>query len=466
MIYIGVDSLNGLLPDSDMVVLLSLGVGTLLALSLICLVLVIYGLKTFYISRLQKNLLKKGGFILQSMLQSNLQQIYSLESKANETELIRQRLQVLKRSQQMILYMFSDLCRVCTLDKEKEEKMKEGFSLGNKLYSILQQEVDSAQKIGRRLKLLPVPETTEWVQYSLWGLQRVIHYVTTHESCWEDGEVTLQAQLDIPRFCSSQLQLKLIFQDFGPPVSVRRETLKKWIRSSALLVEDDDYSVYMVNILAAKVLVHRLGGTLRMKNRKGGVQTLITLPMELEPENPVQKEKIPAKVRKEESTLNMQAEKAAFAWEILRGKHILLCEDHPLTAELLARQLNKVNCVVELASTGQEGLDKFLASKPGFFDAVLMDLRMPVLNGTQACQALRQAPRPDAAGIPVIAMTSEAFEQDLQKAKQAGMNHYLIKPIAPEMLYCTLERCFLDAMQTADANEKSNDKNFNNLELQ
>jgi signal transduction histidine kinase/ActR/RegA family two-component response regulator len=124
----------------------------------------------------------------------------------------------------------------------------------------------------------------------------------------------------------------------------------------------------------------------------------------------------------------------------LAGKHVLLCEDHPLNQEIAKALLQKKGLVVETAENGQVGREKFSASAPGYYDAILMDIRMPVLDGYEAAREIRALERPDAKSVPIIAMTAEAFADSIAQAKQAGMNDYLTKPVEPEQLFRVLQK--------------------------
>ena len=122
----------------------------------------------------------------------------------------------------------------------------------------------------------------------------------------------------------------------------------------------------------------------------------------------------------------------------LEGKRILLCEDHPLNQEIMKTLLEEKKIVVEIADDGQRGIELFQQSSAYFFDAILMDIRMPLMNGYDATKAIRSLTRQDAATVPIIAMTADAFEDDVQKCLAAGMNGHIAKPIEPEKLYTTL----------------------------
>jgi len=124
----------------------------------------------------------------------------------------------------------------------------------------------------------------------------------------------------------------------------------------------------------------------------------------------------------------------------LAGLHILLCEDHPLNEEIAVHMLEHKGMVVTAAEDGQRGLEAFCASPVGYYDAVLMDVRMPVMDGLEATRAIRVLNRADATRIPIIAMTADAFADDVRRVLDAGMDAHIAKPVDPEVLYGTLAR--------------------------
>lgn len=124
------------------------------------------------------------------------------------------------------------------------------------------------------------------------------------------------------------------------------------------------------------------------------------------------------------------------------GKHVLLCEDNYMNTEIAVTLLREKGIEVECAENGKEGLDKFSASAVGYYDAILMDIRMPVMDGFEAAEKLRSLDRTDAKTVPVIAMTADAFEESIRAAREAGMNAYVTKPIEPNKLYAVLAEAF------------------------
>ena len=123
----------------------------------------------------------------------------------------------------------------------------------------------------------------------------------------------------------------------------------------------------------------------------------------------------------------------------LKGRRVLLAEDMPINAEIMMMVLSMREMEVDLAENGLIAVERFAASEPGTYDAILMDMRMPVMDGLEAARAIRGMNRSDAKTVPMIALTANAFDEDVQRSMQAGLNAHLSKPVEPEALFETLE---------------------------
>ena len=123
----------------------------------------------------------------------------------------------------------------------------------------------------------------------------------------------------------------------------------------------------------------------------------------------------------------------------LKGRHILMAEDVEINAEIMKMVLSMREMVVDHAENGRIALEKFKESDTGYYDAVLMDIRMPEMDGLEATVNIRALDREDAKTVPIIALTANAFDEDVQRSLQAGMNAHLSKPIDKDELYDTLE---------------------------
>lgn len=130
---------------------------------------------------------------------------------------------------------------------------------------------------------------------------------------------------------------------------------------------------------------------------------------------------------------------------ILKGRRLLVAEDNELNQEILVTLLGMSEILSECAPNGQEAIQKFAASKSGYYDAILMDVQMPVMNGLEAASKIRTLSHPDARSIPIIATTANAFGDDIAEAMAAGMDAHISKPIDVEQLCKVLAELISDA---------------------
>ena len=124
------------------------------------------------------------------------------------------------------------------------------------------------------------------------------------------------------------------------------------------------------------------------------------------------------------------------------GRRLLVAEDNELNWEIAKELLSAVGFTLDWAENGKLCVENFQTNVPGYYDAILMDLRMPVMNGLEATEAIRAMERADAKRIPIIAMTADAFSEDVSKCLEAGMNGHAAKPLDMPELLRTLQKCF------------------------
>ena len=123
--------------------------------------------------------------------------------------------------------------------------------------------------------------------------------------------------------------------------------------------------------------------------------------------------------------------------QIQRPQLVMIVDDHEINRDAIGAILEDDYELI-FAENGREALDMFRRSERGYYDAVLMDIRMPEKDGLETAEGIRALERPDASAVPIIAMTANAFDEDVQRSLQAGMNAHLSKPVEPERLYKTL----------------------------
>lgn len=126
--------------------------------------------------------------------------------------------------------------------------------------------------------------------------------------------------------------------------------------------------------------------------------------------------------------------------KIPAGKRVLLAEDNQLNQEIAVEILGQMNLKIDTAGNGAEAVKKFADSEPGFYDIILMDIQMPVMNGYEAARTIRRTEHKDSQKIPIVAMTADAFAKDVQAAYASGMNEHISKPVSVDRLVQVLER--------------------------
>ncbi len=172
-----------------------------------------------------------------------------------------------------------------------------------------------------------------------------------------------------------------------------------------------------------KKLVDSMGGTIQAKSEPGqGSVFTVALPLQVA----------------EESV--EQAEDAEVDLNGISGKHALIVEDNELNREIAQYMIEENGLEVTMAENGQEAVELFRQSAPYTYQIIFMDIMMPVMDGHEATRAIRSLDRPDASEIPIIAMTANAFAEDVQAAKDAGMNEHMAKPLEPDIINGVIER--------------------------
>ena len=178
-----------------------------------------------------------------------------------------------------------------------------------------------------------------------------------------------------------------------------------------------------LGLAICKQLVDRLGGTLDFTSSKGnGSEFWVVLDFE-----------------QDKAALQRQAEVPAQAVDF-SGKYVLLAEDNRINCEIVKRLLTRRGLTVETAENGQVALNKYMMNAPRTYDLILMDVRMPYMDGLKAARMIRACGKSDARTIPIMAMTANAYEEDIQKSMEAGMNAHLVKPVEPSELYRAVQK--------------------------
>ena len=237
----------------------------------------------------------------------------------------------------------------------------------------------------------------------------------------ENGTISIRCQ-ELPSKEEGTALLEFICEDTGIGMS---EAYQKKIFEPFTQENTEAQSKYGGSGLGmpiAKDLVEKMNGTLDFESEEGkGTTFIIRIPFVID------------QSQEEKEKLNDSADKPS-----IQGYHILLVEDNELNMEIAEFVLEKEGAVVTKAWNGKEAVELFSESATGEYDAILMDMMMPVMDGYQAARAIRAMDREDAKTIPIIAMTANAFTEDRIKSREAGMNAHISKPLDLELLVETL----------------------------
>ena len=183
-----------------------------------------------------------------------------------------------------------------------------------------------------------------------------------------------------------------------------------------------------LGLAIAKKITERLGGTIEIKSKKNcGTTVTMTIPFKTGVQNLMQ------------YTENVNTESTE---DIpLEGLHALIAEDNELNLEIAKLMLEEKGICVECAADGKEAVSKFEESEPGYYDVIFMDIMMPYMNGWDATRKIRTLQRPDADKIPIIAMSANAFAEDIINSHISGMNWHLTKPVDADIMMTALKEC-------------------------
>ena len=182
-----------------------------------------------------------------------------------------------------------------------------------------------------------------------------------------------------------------------------------------------------LGLAITKSIVDMMGGSITVRTEKGkGTEFTVTVDFPL--------------AAPEEEICSGGGDEISFA-----GMRALLVEDNMINMEIAQMLLDQAGFLIETAENGKIALEMTAASEPGYYDVILMDIQMPVMDGYMATQAIRRLPDARLAGIPIIAMTANAFQEDIMKAEEVGMNGHIAKPLDIPDMKATLQRVLKNA---------------------
>lgn len=261
--------------------------------------------------------------------------------------------------------------------------------------------------------------------------QIIMNILSNAVKCTPDGgRITVEAS-ELPCGREGQGRYRFVISDTGVGMS---EEFQKHIFEPFTQENDFGRSSYKgtgLGMAITKNLVEMMGGHIEVESSpgKGSVfRVELVLPLTSRTAVLREKEEGTGSVFKSEEIMNC-----------LRGKQCLLVEDNELNAEIAEAFLSMAGMKSMKAVNGREAVERYLKMEPGFFDVILMDILMPVMNGYDACREIRASGRPDSLTVPIVAMTANAFSEDVERAGKSGMNAHITKPVDADRMMHVLK---------------------------
>lgn len=190
-----------------------------------------------------------------------------------------------------------------------------------------------------------------------------------------------------------------------------------------------------LGLVISRRIIDELGGSITVVSKKGSGSTFtVEIPITFTRDSLGTKRTVTPRINN--ARINRHFD------DCFAGKRVLLVEDHELNVEVVKKLLERKLMTVDVARNGLAALQAYASPPAGSYNAILMDIGMPIMNGLITTEKIRSLGRSDSLEIPIIAMTANAYEDDIEASHKSGMNAHLIKPIDPSLLYSTLEEFF------------------------
>ena len=360
---------------------------------------------------------------------------------AGLSEQTRDYLEKIGASARHLLGLINDILDMSRIESGRVILHKEEFSLGSVLEEINTMVMSQCSDKGLHYECRVLSEMDDWYVGDATKLKEVLINILSNAIKFTEapGSVTMTVR----RTAQFEDQSTLCFRVQDTGIGMDQEFLPKIF--DPFSQEDgstkNKYGSTGLGMAITKNIVEMMNGTISVESEKG-VGTAFTVFVTLK--NSEHEEAAPAAAPGQETASASGGDEQR---PTLAGRRILLAEDIEINAEIMMDVLSMEEIEADHAENGRVAVEMFSASTPGSYSAILMDIRMPEMDGLEAAAAIRALDRPDAKKIPIIALTANAFDEDVQRSLQAGMNAHLSKPVEPDHLYRTLE----DLIEKAEA---------------
>lgn len=347
-----------------------------------------------------------------------------LEKSQDDAQRQKECREKIRRAAEHLLSLVNDVLQVSKLDSGRPAAVEEPFDLHDALESCVMVLSAQAEQADVRLVLEEVDLQHSKLVGNPLHLKQILMNVIDNAIRFNrpGGSVFIQVKETACR--NGAVSCRFVVEDTGIGIS---DDFEKHIFEPFTQAHQGartHYSGVGLGLSIVKKLVDQMGGSIEVDSQLGkGSVFQITLPLQIDQAwsaSPVDEDR------------NVRSN--------IAGMRVLLAEDNEINCEIVEFMLKEAGAEVVTANDGKAAADAFAASAPGAFDCVLMDLMMPVMSGYEAARVIRSLERPDAASVPIIALSANAFEEDVALAKDAGMNEHLAKPVDIKKMFQTMSR--------------------------
>ncbi len=343
----------------------------------------------------------------------------NLKSNSIDPKYLLQNISLIERAKAYLLRVIDDVLDVQNAEFGKIRIQKEEID-GQSLIEATQKviEAEAAEK-GVDFSYIRLTNYNDTIITDGIRLQQIVLNLVHNAIKFTPAGGSVNLTVETVEQTEDTATLRIIISDTG--IGMSQEFMSKKLFTIFAQENAGTTSPYEgcgTGLAICKQLIDLMGGTITCISEKGNGSTFtVMLPV-----GRVQKPARKARVRREHPTYD------------LSGTRILLAEDNPMNQDIEKRLLEKMHCQVELADDGQIALDKYKNSTPGYYNVILMDIRMPNMDGWECTRQIRACGKADAASIPILAVSANAFEEDIQHSLAAGMNEHLSKPVDAKLL--------------------------------
>ena len=347
-----------------------------------------------------------------------------LEKSQDDVERQRACRKKIRVSTEHLLSLVNDVLQVSKLESGRPAAVEEPFDLHDVLEDCVTILSPLAEERGIRLELEDSGLRHSRVMGNPLHLKQILTNVMDNALRYNRPHGAVFVRAEEAAFQDGTLRCRFVVEDTGIGMG---EDFKEHIFEPFTQEHQDartNYNGVGLGMSIVKKLVDQMKGTVEIDSRVGkGSVVRITLPL-----------------RADEAGTGAPADEA---WKMpgnIAGMRVLLVEDNEINREIVEYILRDAGVEVVTANNGKAAVDAFTAAEPGAFDCVLMDLMMPVMSGYEAARVIRGLDRRDAETVPIIALSANAFDEDIALAKDAGMNEHLAKPVDMRKMFQAMSR--------------------------